>query len=59
MTLPHEEKNAILLAKDFLMKLLDPKETPRVPRDVREYARRVLRHYPGEWQVNRLYRGKA
>lgn len=46
MTLFHEEKNALENTKKFLYSLLDPKQTPRVPRQVRENASRVLKHFP-------------
>ena len=46
MSLPSEEAAAIESARRFLFDLLDPKVTPRVPRSVRERARRVVKHYP-------------
>ena len=46
MTLPEEEARAIAATRTFLYDLLDPKQTPRVPREVRQRARRVLKHYP-------------
>lgn len=46
MTLPEEEARAIAMTRTFLYALLDPKQTPRVPREVRQKARRVLKHYP-------------
>ena len=46
MTLPEEEARAIAMTRTFLYALLDPKQTPRVPREVRQRARRVLKHYP-------------
>jgi hypothetical protein len=46
MTLPEEEARAIAATRTFLYALLDPKQTPRVPREVRQQARRVLKHYP-------------
>jgi hypothetical protein len=46
MTLPEEEARAIAQVRTFLFSLLDPKQTPRVPREVRQRARRVLKHYP-------------
>lgn len=41
-----EEINALVLARKFLLDLLDPKKTPRVPKYVREEARARLKHYP-------------
>jgi hypothetical protein len=46
MTLPHEEALAIARVRRFLYDLLDPKATPRVPRDVRRRAHRLAKHYP-------------
>lgn len=46
MSLPSEEANAIDAARRFLFDLLNPKATPRVPKAVRERARRVVKHYP-------------
>ena len=46
VTLPDERYRAVVNAQIFLRALLDPKKTPRVPRDVRETAARILRHYP-------------
>lgn len=55
MSLPSEEAHAVESARRFLFDLLDPKVTPRVPRSVRERARRVVKHYPFtvEWFVER------
>jgi hypothetical protein len=46
MTLPDERRRAITTAGEFLWALLDPKQTPRVPRSIRRRAARVLRHFP-------------
>jgi hypothetical protein len=46
MTLPEEEARAIAQVRTFLFSLLDPKQTPKVPKAVRQQARRVLKHYP-------------
>jgi hypothetical protein len=32
--------------RDFLLRLTNHKETPRIPREVRREARALLRHYP-------------
>jgi hypothetical protein len=53
MTLPDERYRAVRMAENFLRDLMDPAKTPRVPRTVRERARSVLRHYPGEWDLDR------
>jgi len=46
MTIPHERTHALLRARDLLVALTHPSETPRVSRDVREEARTILRHFP-------------
>lgn len=46
MTMPDERTRAAVYAGSFLRDLLDPNVTPRVPKDVRETAKWLLRHYP-------------
>jgi hypothetical protein len=46
VTLPYERMRALRSAEQLLCDLLDPKTTPRVPREVRQRARAVLRHWP-------------
>jgi hypothetical protein len=46
MTVPEERTRSVAYAHAFLKDLLDPKVTPRVPKDVRATARWLLRHYP-------------
>ena len=46
MSIRIEQYRALKMAKEFLFDLLDPKNTPRVPGDVRRSASRCLRHYP-------------
>lgn len=46
MTIPFERTRSILQTKDFLERLLNPRETPRVPRAVRAQAKTLLRHFP-------------
>ena len=41
-----EQKFALIRTKEFLFALLDPKQTPKVPREVRKKASQCLRHYP-------------
>ena len=54
MTIPEERLNSIVYTREFLYDLLDPKKTPRVPRDIRERARRCLRHYPADLYLERV-----
>ena len=55
MTLPRERKNAVLRTEEFLVSLCDPKQTPRVPSAVRREARRLLKHYPTEYHVDKIF----
>ena len=50
MTLPDERYRALLEAKKFLYELVDPKKTPRVPKNIRRQAYAVLRHFP--WDMD-------
>jgi hypothetical protein len=50
MTIPSERLASIAMTNKFLVDLLDPKQTPKVPKYIREYAARCLRHYP--WQYH-------
>jgi len=55
MSLPCEEKRALEQTRMFLVELLDPKRTPRVPGAIRKRASRLLKHYPFliDWFVTR------
>ena len=48
MTLPYERTRAVLSTQDFLLRLASPHEggIKGIRREVREEARRLLRHYP-------------
>lgn len=46
MTTPQERTRAILRAREFLFRLLDPKKTPHTPRYVRDEASRLAKHFP-------------
>ena len=52
MTIPMERTYAVISAREFLRRLLDPTETPRVPRKVRTEAYWVLRHFPATYELN-------
>lgn len=54
MTVPIERKNAVIQTEKFLMDLANPKVTPRVPKDIREEARRLLRHYPSKFDMDTI-----
>lgn len=51
MTLPIERTNAVLRTEKFLLKLCIPKESPRVPKEIRKEAARLLRHYPSQYNM--------
>lgn len=53
MTLPDERTRSVEQTEAFLKALLNPKETPRVPSYVREWASRCLRHYPSHYDMER------
>jgi len=55
--MPDERFRAVRYARDFLYDLLDPKKTPKVPREIRDRARAVLRHYPMEYDMTRAAEG--
>lgn len=46
MTMPDERTRAVINTRKFLRDLLDPKATPKVPKQIREAAYRLLKHYP-------------
>ena len=52
MTLPFEEKRAVNYTREFLYDLLISSKTPRVPKEIRDRARSLLRHYPAEYRVD-------
>ena len=53
MTLPDERYRAVLHTEKFLQRLAGG-ELTRVPKAVREEARRLLRHYPSAYDLDRL-----
>lgn len=54
MTMPEEMFQAIRNARHFMVALMDPKQTPKVPKEVRKRARDRLKHFPSEFEVNEL-----
>ena len=51
MTLPRERANAVLNTEQFLIQLLNPQLTPKVPKPIRQMAGRLLRHYPTRFDL--------
>ncbi len=56
MTLSDERYRALIYARDFMVDLLNPKVTPKVPKYVRQRARSVLRHYVTKYEIEMLAR---
>lgn len=46
MTLPFERYNSLYETRKFLVDLIHPSKTPRVPKSIRQQAKNVLRHFP-------------
>jgi hypothetical protein len=57
MTLPDERYRALKQAKKLLEELCDPGRTPRVPSLVRDRARGALRHFPSEFELEKIAEG--
>jgi hypothetical protein len=53
MTLPYERRNAVLNTEKFLIELLDPKATPKVPSEIRKRASSLLKHYPSPYYMEK------
>jgi len=51
MTLPDERARAVETTYNFMLELLDPKKTPRIPKAIRTRAYWCLRHYPSTWHI--------
>jgi len=54
MTMPDEMFNAIRNARHFMLALMDPKQTPKVPKEIRKRARDRLKHFPSEYEIKQL-----
>jgi hypothetical protein len=57
MTLPDERYRAVVQTAKFLEALSYSSETKRIPLAIRQEARRLLRHYPSEWDMSRAASG--
>lgn len=51
MTLSYERLRAVNYTREFLFDLLILSKTPRIPKEIRERARSLLRHYPAESEM--------
>ena len=54
MTIPEERYRALKQGKKLLEDLCDPGKTPRVPSLVRDRARAALKHYPSDYDIERM-----
>jgi len=54
MTLPDERYRAMKCGYQLILDLLDPKKTPRVPKEIRQRAHHVLRHYPTSYHFEMI-----
>lgn len=54
MTLPDERTRAVNNVRKFLRMMLDPKETPGIPKKYRLMVRSLLKHYPSSFEMNRI-----
>ena len=57
MTLPDERYRAVLQAEEFLRALSYSETTKRIPLEIRQRARSILRHYPNAWDLDRASQG--
>ena len=51
MTMPNERFYAIRNTREFLVELMDPKKTPKVPKEIRLKAYYAIKHFPGEFHM--------
>jgi hypothetical protein len=49
MTLPDERYRAMKCGYQFLLDLCNPSATPRVPKEIRQRASSILKHYPSQY----------
>jgi len=54
VTTSDERYRALKQSKKLLEELCDPGRTPRVPSIVRDRARGILRHFPSEFELDRI-----
>ena len=54
MTLPDERYRALRFGQQFLLDLLNPKVTPKVPKYIRQRAGNILRHYPDSYHFAKI-----
>ena len=52
MTLPDERYRSLVQTRQFLLDLMLPQTTPRVPKIIRQRARSLLRHWPDNYHLD-------
>jgi hypothetical protein len=55
MTLPIQEYYTLGNTLSFLLELMDPTKTPKVPKEIRQKAAHCLNHYPNLNRLEELY----
>lgn len=59
MTLPYERTLAVKRTQEFLRRMLDRQEMPRIPLAIRQEAASLLKHYPSEFDMKRMLDGDS
>ena len=54
MTMPDEMFNSLRNARHFMLALMDSKQTPKIPKAIRQRARDRLKHFPSEYEISEL-----
>ncbi len=54
MTVPSERFRSIQNVREFLYDLVDRKKTPRIPKEIRIRAGRLLKHYPIDLHMEKV-----
>ena len=54
MTMPSERMRSVLQAREFLRELSESEGTPGVSKEIRDEAKRLLRHFPGAVDLARV-----
>lgn len=52
MTTPSERTASVIAVERFLFDLVNPIKTKRVPKEIRDMAYRLLRHYPASGHID-------
>jgi hypothetical protein len=59
MTLPYQEHNSLLVAREFLITLLNQEKILNDSEKIRLSARAILKHYPTREKLDELYKGNT